>query len=188
MSGFTADMVLSKVAERKSSDENGPYTGRLVTVDAVHSQVHKGQHFFITASTANASATDILGIVLTTPATKRVHFVDEFGGSAAVIHTLVENPTVANTSKVALVEFNNDRESTKAAGVVAVTISDTDVSGGTTLQKHVLGGGLQGRTGGNLTARAELNLKQSEDYYISIASDGANNDISYLGLWYEIDS
>ena len=186
MSIHTIATVASKVAERKSDGRT--YAGALVTIDKVHHEVHEGEHFFINNSTANASATEVLGTLLTTPATKRMHMVSEFGGSAATVFTLIENPTVANTSKSALVAFNNDRESTKAATAVPVDISDTDISGGTTMPKVVLGGGQQGRTGGNIANRGELMLKQNEDYYFQINSDGANNNIAITVSWYEESS
>ncbi len=186
MSIPTIATILSRAAERRADGRT--YTGRLVIVDSVHHEVHEGNHYFINNSTANASATEILGTLITTPATKRVHMVSEFGGSAATVFTLIKGPTVANTSKSALVEFNNDQESTKTAAVVAVDISDTDISVGTTMLKTVLGGGLQGRTGGNLAGRSELLLAQGEDYYFQINSDGANNNVAITVSWYEISS
>lgn len=186
MSVYTIGEILSRAAERRADGRT--YTGRLVTVDAVHHEVHEGKHFFINNSTANASATEVLGTLITTPATKRIHMVSEFGGSAATVFTLIEGPTVVNTSKSALVEFNNDRESADTATVVAVDISDTDISIGTTMIKTVLGGGLQGRTGGNLAGRSELLLAQGEDYYFQINSDGANNNVAITVSWYEVSS
>lgn len=186
MSIHTIATVLSRAAERRADGRT--YAGALVTIDKTHHEIHEGENYFVTASTANASATAVLGVVLTTPTTKRIHYDGAYGGSGAIVATLIENPTVAVTSKVALVEFNSDRDSTKAATVVAVTISDTDVSGGTTLQKQVLGGGLQGRNGFPGSDRKEIMLKQSEDYYIKIESDAASNNVSYLGTWYEESS
>ena len=183
MSIHTIATVLSRVAERKADGRT--YAGSLVTIDKAHHEIHEGDHYFVTRSTAAASATDVMCVLLTTPATKRIHYTGSYGGSGAIVAHLVENPTVAVTSKVALVEFNSDRASTKAATVVAVKISSTDLSAGTTLQKTVLGGGLQGRTGGSLAERTELILKQSEDYAILIDSDAASNNIAYIGTWYE---
>lgn len=146
MSDYSLSRLVGGVTEFKTPLAGVAASPRaLKTIDYAHHEVHGGSHYFVTASTANASATDILGVVFTAPGTK-------------------------------------------AATMIAVTISDTDVSGGTTLQKSVLGGGQQGRTGGNAVSRSELILKQSEDYYVSLASQAANNDISFLGSWYEESS
>ena len=186
MSIHTIATVLSRVAERKADGRT--YAGSLVTIDKAHHEVHEGDHYFVARTTAAASATDVMCLVLTTPATKKIHYTGSFGGSGAIVKTLVENPTLGAASKAALVEFNSDRSSTKAATLVAIKISSTDISAGTTLEKVVLGGGLQGRTGGSQAAREELILKQAEDYAILIESNAASNNIAFLGTWYEESS
>ena len=186
MSIHTIATVLSRCAERK--EDGRTYAGSLVTIDKAHHEVHEGDHYFVSRTTAAASATDVMCLLLTTPATKKMHYTGSFGGSGAIIKSLVENPTLGAVSQAALVEYNSDRSSTKMATLVAKSISSTDISGGTTLEKVVLGGGLQGRTGGSQAEREELILKQSEDYAILIESKAAGNNIAFLGTWYEESS
>ena len=187
MSVHTIATVLSRCAERKYDGRT--YKGVLKTVDEAEAAVHAGESFFVTASSAAMSATEIMGIHFLTPATKRMHYSAVFSGSGAVVTHLIENPTIANTSKVAMTEFNADRDSTKAATLVASRISSTDVSVGTTLAVQVLGGGHQGRDAGAAnTAAGGIMLKQSEDYAILINSDAAANNLAYFGSWIEEDS
>jgi len=189
MSDYGLTRLLGGVIQYKTAETGAAASpSGLIVMDHDHHEIHEGNHHFVSVSTAAASATDVLAVVLTSPATKLMNYTAEFSGSGAIIATIVENPTVAATSKVALVEYNNNRSSTKVAAMIAVKISSTDVSGGTTLQKIVLGGGQQGRTGGNAGDRNELMFKQSEDYAILIESNAASNNISYTGSWYEESS
>jgi len=157
----------------------------LKVLDYPHHKVHAGEHYVVTTS-ATKNAAQKLDLLLTTPATKQMHYVAEYAGSGQITAALYENPTVLLTSFVGLSENNNNRNSANVASMTAGTISSTDVTAaGTQLLIQVMGGGLLGRTGGDVVTRAEFILKQNEQYLVELESGAAGNLITYAAYWYE---
>ena len=148
--------------------------------------VHDGKIFLVTAY-GTFTATEELDIHLKTPATKRMHFYGEYSGSGAITASLIENPTIPGVpvSETTLAVWNADLESSVTPTMVAVTVTDTDLTDGDTMQKTQLGGGLQGRTGGSAIDPIAILLEQDQDYAMQIASGAAGNIITFNGFWIE---
>jgi hypothetical protein len=160
----------------------------IVTIEAEHSRIHRGSHYFISNYIAMANATTY-NVILEAPAVE-CHFIftlssNEFGFSLATYEGVT-----ADANGTLWVPLNNNRNSTNAA-LTKLRLDPTNVvtTGATVIRAGILGtaGGTSQRSGGTLERLSETILKKNTKYLIRIVNLGnSTNNLNYTCSWYEV--
>ncbi len=163
-------------------------TGNLVTIDAVHSRVHKGETFiasYRTADGAPAADNADIEILLQVGAALTPHFVFENAAAGEAELELFEGPTV-NAAGTPVTAYNMDRQAIQTA-TMTVTHTPTLGGDGTRILHKALPGGTHPRQSGSTTREGtEWNLKRDTDYLIRLINrSGANSTLGITLQWYE---
>ena len=173
----------------------------LRTVDAVHDEIHSGDHYFVVYSVANlggmTSPDDTITLSWTTPnTTKWGNFTFTVQGTAGWRVRMIENSTTGGTTGATgrLPILNSNRNSTGASGMISDGDSGVagnvgyDASlalGGTTLiDEYIPGGGGPFASAAQTGGRDEIILKQNTNYQVSVY--GTDTDPGTIHMaWYE---
>ena len=157
--------------------------GLLGVISMSHYEIHKGKHFTAHTDVIQIPGGGTMNMVLTVPAGTLGHLVFEMSAFEPWYGGLYEGPTI-NAPGAALVEFNNNRDSTETAGIEA-TINATLGAPGDLL-RPVLGGGtgIGGSSSSSVGgSRAEFILTTGE---YALVLNGTAAELAYIvAEWYE---
>jgi len=158
--------------------------GARKTIDYAHHEIHAGSHYTVYLRDAAVAETSVLSVLITSPATGEMHTVVAVNASLAGAFTMSEAPNASGGS--AIVAYNNNRQSTNTATLVA-TSNPTYVSSGTVLIAGGIGaaGNPAKVLGGAFAGRQEWILDQSTLYLLRFVSAAASNDVTIILEWYE---
>ena len=156
----------------------------LSAIESEHGTIHDGKHFYINSYvTLNNGETLILA--LTTPASKKIHFVYEVASTGEIIIEFYEGSNISGGTSITPV--NNNRNSSVVSEITVVK-DPTVNSYGTKIGE--LKWGTSGTKfiptiGGGFSRTNEVILKISTTYIVKISSGTDGNIINYIGSWYE---
>jgi len=157
-------------------------TRTLINIDTVHSEIHKGNHFFIAGHQDVGAGSSIDFTVVTTTGVK-VHLLFEIEGTDAVSVEAYEDVTV-DVQGTSATPQNNDRNSSNSSQVT-VRVGDTFSDTGTKFSERYSGAR---KVTGFLDREEELILKENTTYLFRIKNESTStNHISYYGKWYEVE-
>lgn len=159
--------------------------GWLVSIEAEHHEVHKGDMYIISDIDADVDTASPKYWRITAPnTTKRIHVKIAVATDTGGLIEVYENPTV-NAAGTGLTAVNADRNSSNTA--TATAFKDTTTTGdGTLIEVSRIGAGREKKFGGVARQFSEFILKQNEDYIIKCTPDSDNAKISINLNWYEI--
>ena len=161
-----------------------PKTNALKNVNYEHSEIHAGEHYFVSGHEIEASAATIKFVVTTPNTTKWLHMTFSIDATEKVTLDVYEG-TSGVTGGAAVTPANNNRNSANTSGATIVKDPASITVEGTLLDSYASGStGPFGQIG-NVSRDKELVLKQNTSYLFKITSGAAGNDISYNGSWYE---
>lgn len=159
-------------------------TGALVQVDYPHSELHGGDHFYISGYSGTLNNGDKYELVITTPnTTKWAHVIYEFQSILGMTYELYEG-AVASSSATHTI-FNNNRNSSVTSGLTA-GFNSTVTSDGTMIRQRKFGSSsASARVGGEVRGDSEIILKQNTTYLLRCTSNANANYVSGVMSWYE---
>jgi hypothetical protein len=160
----------------------------MVTIEAEHSRIHRGTHYFVSNYIAMANVTTY-NVILEAPAVE-CHFIftlysNEFGFSLATYEGVT-----ADANGTLWTPLNNNRNSTNVA-LTKLRLDPTNVvtTGATIIRAGIIGtaGGTSQRSGGTIERLSECILKKNTKYLIRIVNLGnTTNNLNYICSWYEV--
>jgi hypothetical protein len=162
------------------------YTHATTIIEYEHHEIHDGYHYFYTDYDSEVDTAGPKYYRLTTPnTTKWIHLVVTLYSEGVGTWQIFENPTV-NAAGTTATTFNNDRNSTNAAGIV-IAYDATSTADGTLIATYRTGSGTTGpsRVGSDTSRNREIILKQNEDYFIKFTPDADNAKTKLELDWYE---
>jgi hypothetical protein len=174
----------------KSFTINSPIddaTGAIPTIDIVHHEIHEGEHFF-TSYYEKIGAASAINILIT-PGAKSVHFVGEIVCDNPGMAYFCESPNATTSGSSVIVQYNNDRASTKVASAVT-TVGGTYTSSGTVLRYYLMGsasgtGGNRVSVGATAGEVNEIILNPSKKYLLRFVADAASTRTIIRTAFYE---
>lgn len=156
----------------------------LATLDAEHSAIHKGWHFFICDYDDAIQINEKIEFVLTTPNTaKWTHMNLDFASTLGAKLEIYEGSTnvVGGTT---VTPVNNNRNSNNTS-VLTIVKDPVSITAGTRIAGYLAGAN---RTSGVQERDRELVLKQNTTYLFRFTSLANSNAISFCWEWYEYES
>jgi hypothetical protein len=152
-----------------------------VSIDYVHEEIHEGKHYTCSYSKA-ISAGSVLAIVVTTPASKDVHFTAGFQSSLSGTLIFAQNTTYSAGS--ALTVWNNKLSSSDNSGCTFVG-TPTITTYGTAISTIVIGtNDKQTPIGGGMESRSEYILATSSTYVIYFTANATSTYSSINATFY----
>ena len=160
-------------------------TEALEVIDYEHHEIHAGSHYIIASS-------DVLGSGITKDfctyapdTTKWIHIIFEVAGSASTSFDVFEAGDFDDDG-ISSTPLNSNRNSSNTAGF-GVSADCTVNSTGTRILNYRFGSGTNPSKAlsGENRSRTELVLKQDTNYLWRIRSNAADNNVTYVGSWYE---
>jgi len=156
----------------------------LSTIESEHGTVHDGKHFYINSyETLNNGQSLILA--LTTPSTKKIHFVYEVSSTAETTIEFYEGADISGGTTVT--PINNNRNSNITSSVTVVknpTVNSYGEKIGE-IKYGSTGTPVIPDVGGGFSRDNEVILKTNTTYIVKITSGTDGNIINYIGSWYE---
>ncbi len=147
----------------------------LVTVDKVHAKIEEGKAYHAHINSPTLADTETIEMYFKAPASPlECHSVVTFGGELGGFGEIREGATVTLSGSVVTI-FNRNRNSTNTS-TAAVRSSPTVTASGTQLAHFHVGGGFQGRDGGNIGDRFEWPLKFGTIYIFRYTSIAGSNE------------
>lgn len=181
------------------ADQIDPMSGKLVTIEYEHHQVHEGASFERHIDSANGAVAGLNVAFKTLAGFKRAHILFGFSSSDEILFEVIEGATWTQGSGTALDIFNHNRdvgaseiilEDKNQAGFTASgqIIKDvTGISGGLTFENQYTYNASLGQQFAAETRQAghEWVLKPDTTYIIRVTKTDDNCKISIDLHWYE---
>lgn len=192
--GATALIVAAQLMGRVTDTLSAPVkldasTYDLAVISHEHSEVHKGEHFFVSDVT-DLALNNVRDGRITTPNTaKWAHFFITVSSESETDLYIYEDVSIL-TVGTAFTPFNNNRNSANTAELLIDIIDntsvananlDTDITGAATLVHSIIGAG---KDAGIKTRDVEFVLKQNTTYCIRAVANTAGY-VNYDAEWYE---
>lgn len=156
----------------------------LITIDAVHSEIHEGDHYTAVAVDNALADNETLVVYFKTPADIECHAITEVSAPLAGEFEIRESATCSLSGTV-VTPKNNDRNSANVS-TVEVRHTPTVTASGTLLDYAILGAGSGPKApGGSMASREEWILKKSTVYLFRFTSAANSNEASIAVRWYE---
>ena len=157
-------------------------THAIETISDTHHEIHSGSHYYIkdVEDIGGTATYYILFAVPNSPAW--IHLFFDFWHEQEMTFIITEGVTTGGDG-TAVTAFNNNRNSSNTAGVVA-THTPTSPVGGTVIYTSRQGSGKQ--TAGESRAEGEIILRANMKYLITATNAAAGNCLfDYHFTWYE---
>lgn len=146
-----------------------------------HSEIHEGNHFYISDFETEALNGTIEFVVTVPDVVKEPHMIFKGSGTSGVSFEIFENVTnVVGGSPVTL--QNSNRNSLNTSIMTVLKDPSSVVTPSPRIWGQTVG---SNRTAGLVGRAEEMDLKRNTTYLFRLTSLGAGNVISYLGSWYE---
>ena len=154
-----------------------------------HYLIHEGKHFFVAGESVMGD-TDEIDFQLTTPAhPTEIHMTFKFTSTSELLFGMYQDAVVvANGTPVTA--YNNKLKSENATSLTLLQVGGDVTTSGTNIFPQRVGeaGDKKNPGFGGFTARSrELILKPETTYRFMFTSGGADNNVSYVGEWYEVE-
>ena len=182
----TSDSAVQLVDSNGDTLTIDDVSGAITIIDYVHHEIHEGDHYYLEGFTT-LNSTDTLYIKLVTPdTTKWAHFTWMIDSSGVLETSLYEGASGGMASGAGVTPLNNNRNSTKASGLVITSGVTVATNKGTKISSKKVGGtGFKTAFGGSADRSDELILKQNTIYFREFISSSDDNVISFRASWYE---
>ena len=132
------------------------------TIDRVHSEVHDGDLYSITAY-GTLTANQVLRLLMDTK-TKNQHFVDQVYTSGPAIVNMYESCYASTTA--GLVDVNNKNRASTNVAVIKVYSTVAITTNGTMLINAMIVGNTGGGTGVNVVASESDSIRNSSEWVL----------------------
>jgi hypothetical protein len=158
----------------------------LVQIDKVHAEIESENHYEASIKSPTLGDGNIIEMYVKAPDTSvRIHATVLFSGELGGIAEAFRSATVSLSGSVVTI-FNNDHNSDNES-TVAVRSSPALTGSGTQFAHFHVGGGFQGRDGGESASRIEWKLKQGTVYIFRYTSIAGSNEAEIEVAFYEKD-
>ena len=156
----------------------------LSTIESEHGTIHDGKHFYINSyKTLNNGETIILA--LTTPASKKIHFVYEAYSTGETVIEFYEGSDISGGDSITPINNNSSivSETTIVKNPTVNSYGDRigELKWGASGTKFIPA------VGGGFSRTNEVILRIKTTYIVKISSGGDGNIINYIGSWYELE-
>jgi len=163
-------------------------TNAINIIDYAHHEVHDGSHFTFSTTSGDLDIATPLEYLIHAPnTTKWAHLLGTIYGALHTRFELFEGAT--HTSGIHMPVHNNNRNSTKQAGIIITEHAGNGADGILLFEAEFgvdTGGGANRVTGGGTSrAEGEWVLKQNTVYLMRLSSLTDNNVGSMTFGWYE---
>jgi len=159
--------------------------GRGVIIDAVHHEIHEGEHYY-TANYFSLAASGTADFCLIIPNDLAIHMVFSITTSETTTLEIYEDADFA-TDGTAITFFNSNRNSSNTTSLLAYQDSTINSLGNKIYGKKVMANSNARREEvGNFGEHEELVLKKGSKYIFRMTNLATgSNDINYLASYYE---
>lgn len=165
-------------------------TNALITIDAVHYEIHEGDTFGVSYKNADGAPIADNGtiIFILQTGSKFAHLIASAFTVGDGEIELRENVTI--TGGTAMTEHNHKRTSANSATVAVIRDPATIPNAGTLLEQTLIPGGDAGNSiGSTVSQRNEWILKTNTNYMLRLTNRaGQAKDMSMTAVWYEESS
>ena len=184
--GYAGDFAYNRLCSLAEPIEVESGESPLVSINYEHHEMHEGHHYFIkTWIFDDNGAGNINYFSFTTPATEtRIHAKTILFADTDIVFNIYENCTI--TDGVAVMGWNNDRDSANTAELIALA-APTVVDVGNLMFSGRTGGG-RDAVGVSLSGNYEIIAATNETYCFEIVKQTtADTVIDIDFFWYEDD-
>lgn len=161
--------------------------GDLVTIDAVHHEIHEGKYFEAYTYAENAGTISGVVLHLLTPVdATRIHWAGIVESDVAAVIELWENVTVGTSGTVVTV-YNRNRDSVTTAETLAFSQPGYTSGSGSLLQKRYIGIDRPAtQLGGSIRNNSERILKSGTNYIVKVIPSASPSKVFVGSEWYEV--
>lgn len=186
----TKDNQTNGTQKTQIADPNNP--GRSAEIDVLakylifilstHHQIHEGIDFSHSSQVTLGNGATRQFIFVTPNITRWAHFNLSMARSSGEANISIHEGVTADADGTSITPINSNRNSATTS-VMTLTHTPTNPVGTTLIFEEHWGNGKN--IGGQSGIRSEMNFKQNTRYLITITSEIAANDVSWVLNWYE---